>query len=184
MGAPLRLKTIFGNTFQNQSPLFQDARPTPIASWHDPRTNPWVILLSEPNWSRHASLYKTRPEGRILSLIGDLDGNMSLVPWTWTDPFYRPKGSLVRWEDDDWSPWRNPDFRGLSRFPEYVERQISSLVKDAGAEVKYDEDKFQVRARNSWLCRGMLSKQTKAYFYKEDENLVSKDIIILCPTSR
>lgn len=69
---------------------------------------------------------------------------MSLIPWGFSDPF-RPS-ALKRWgwnDEDLWSPWPR-DFHALARFPEAIERQLSSIAKDTDATVNYDKDKFTV----------------------------------------
>lgn len=67
---------------------------------------------------------------------------MSLLPWTWTDPFldtYRPSR---HWEVDDWSPWER-ELRRLARLPDYINRNLSAL-QNTGSQINFDEDKFQV----------------------------------------
>lgn len=71
---------------------------------------------------------------------------MSLIPWAYNDPFYRPSssGALRRWgldDEDFWSPWTR-DFRSFTRLPELIERRLASIPKDTGATVNFDKDKF------------------------------------------
>lgn len=68
---------------------------------------------------------------------------MSLIPWVYSEPVFRPS-ALRRWgwdDDDFWSPWSR-ELRNLSRFPELIERQLGSFPQDPGAKVSYDKDKF------------------------------------------
>lgn len=69
---------------------------------------------------------------------------MSLIPWAYSEPIYRPS-ALRRWgwDDDDWSPW-NRDFRSLARLPELFERQLAAIPRDTGTTVNFDKDKFSV----------------------------------------
>lgn len=69
---------------------------------------------------------------------------MSLIPWVYSDPYYRP-GALTRWgwDDEDWWPWTR-DYRSFLRFPDYVERQLSSLERNMQDTIKEDKDKYIV----------------------------------------
>lgn len=70
---------------------------------------------------------------------------MSLIPWVYNDPIFRPN-ALRRWgwdDEDFWtpSPWSR-ELRSFARLPELIERQLASLPRDTEAKVNFDKDKF------------------------------------------
>lgn len=68
---------------------------------------------------------------------------MALSPWVLHDPFLESYRPSRLWELDEWSPW-DRDLRRLARFPDYIRRNLSSVLQDSDAQIKFDEDKFQV----------------------------------------